>query len=78
MFAPSTICLTLECENEITRDGLAVTCGQWVVVTRGDELPYCYACKQPRRSWRFVTPIEIAHRDGVFLRLLECLPVGFR
>lgn len=73
MAAPSKSCLTLVCENEITRQGIAFLCGQWLIVTRGDELPYCHACKLPQRTWRLATEQEIAARDAAFLRAIERL-----
>lgn len=71
MAAPSKVCVVITCENEITRDGIAFACGNWMVVTRGDELPYCYRCKRPQRCWRLVTEQEIAARDRAFERRLE-------
>jgi hypothetical protein len=65
--------VTIVCENVITKDGVDVLCGQWLVVTRGEELPFCRRCKQQQRTWRLATSEEIDARDRAFLRSFEQL-----
>lgn len=70
MAAPSEV-VVLVCENEITQGALTLVCGHWLVLTRGEELPHCHACKKPQRTWRVVTDREIERRDRLFLQAIE-------
>jgi hypothetical protein len=72
MSAPSKIVVVVICENRVRVDDETVrACGHWMVVTRGDELPFCHACKKQDRSWRLATEQEIAAKDRAFLRCIE-------
>ena len=69
--APSKVVVVVVCENEITKDGISFVCGKWMVITRGEELPHCHACKLPQRTWRIATDQEIDANDRAFLRAIE-------
>jgi hypothetical protein len=71
MAPPSTVCLTLVCENVVTKDGLISICAHWAIVSVGGDLPYCHACKLPARQWRLATMREIEAADRAFLRGIE-------
>lgn len=74
MSAPSKVIIVVACENVI-KDAADVEhiCGNWMIVTRGDELPYCHRCKKRDRVWRLVTEQELAANDAAFLKGVERL-----
>lgn len=77
MSPPPKCCIVVVCENERTnpRDGATEPCGEIMIVTRGDELPYCHRCKKRDRVWRLMTEQEIAANDAAFLQLIERMSV---
>lgn len=75
---PPKCCLVIACECEVSivfdsgREIRSI-CGQWMVITRGEELPFCPACRKQKKNWRHVTQPEIDARDRAFLKAIERL-----